>query len=166
MFRKVRFVSLTGSILLLFLSSHAANAQGRSGLHTRPLVTGQIDENKRVPLAGNTRPEANLRHDRGALSENFPVDHLLLQLKRPPEQERALQRFIADLHTPGSPDFHKWIAAQEFGERFGVAQSDLDAISAWLVSHGFKVNVVYPSGMLIDFSGTAGQVRKAFQTEL
>jgi Pro-kumamolisin, activation domain len=166
MFRKVRFVSLTIVIPLLFLSSHDANAQGRSGLHTRPLVTGQIDENKRVPLTGNTRPEANLRYDRGAVSEDFPVDHILLQLKRPPEQERALQRFITDLHTPGSPDFHKWIAARELGERFGVAQSDLDTISAWLVSHGFKVNVVYPSGMLIDFSGTAGQVRKAFQAEL
>lgn len=166
MFRKVRFAFLIVMLPAVLISPHCAHAQGRSGLHARPLVTQQIDENKRVSLRGNTRPEANFRHDRGAIADNFPTEHLLLQLKRPPEQEQALQQFIADLHTPGSRDFHRWITAQEFGERFGVAQSDLDAISAWLTSHGFKVNVIYPSGMLIDFSGTAGQVRKAFQAEL
>jgi len=166
MFCKVRIAFLVATFSLVVISPQSSNAQGRSGLHTRPLVTQQIDENKRVPLPGNTRPEANFRHDRGAVADNSPIEHLLLQLKRPPEQEQALQQFIADLHTQGSPGFHKWITAQEFGERFGVAQSDLDTVSAWLTSHGFHVNVIYPSGVLIDFSGTVGQVRKAFQTEL
>src|SRR5260370_26255813 len=91
---------------------------------------------------------------------------MLLQLKRSPEQEKALQQFIDELHTKGSPDFHQWLTAQEFGERFGLAKPDLDAITAWLESHGFRVNVVYPSGMLIDFSGTAAHVRTALQTEI
>ncbi|HYL96676.1 MAG TPA: protease pro-enzyme activation domain-containing protein [Terriglobales bacterium] len=91
---------------------------------------------------------------------------MLLQLKRSPEQEQALQQFIDELHTKGSPNFHHWLTAQEFGERFGTAKPDLDAVSGWLESHGFKVNVVYPNGMVMDFSGTAAQVRKAFQTEI
>src|SRR5208337_2265566 len=36
----------------------------------------------------------------------------------------------------------------------------------WLQSDGFQVNVVYPSGMLIGFSGSAGQGRQAFRTEI
>ncbi|MGB0043541.1 MAG: Ig-like domain repeat protein, partial [Terriglobales bacterium] len=36
----------------------------------------------------------------------------------------------------------------------------------WLESEGFKVNVVYTNGVLIDFSGTAGQVHAAFHTEI
>ncbi|HET7184318.1 MAG TPA: protease pro-enzyme activation domain-containing protein [Terriglobales bacterium] len=105
-------------------------------------------------------------NDRGRVPDSLPLEHMLLQLKRSPEQEAALQQFIDELHTQGSPNFHHWLTAQEFGERYGVAPSDLDAVTAWLESHGFQVNVVYPSGMLIDFSGTAGQVGAAFQTEI
>ncbi|HEU0369017.1 MAG TPA: protease pro-enzyme activation domain-containing protein [Candidatus Acidoferrum sp.] len=91
---------------------------------------------------------------------------MLLQLERSPQQEAALQLFIEQLQTKGSPSFHHWLTAQEFGARYGVDQLDLEAVTAWLRSEGFQVNVVYPNGMLIDFSGTAGQVRKAFQTEI
>ena len=47
------------------------------------------------------------------------------------------------------------------------ADEDLNAITDWLLSDDFTVNVVYPSGTVIDiFSGTAAQVRKAFHTEI
>jgi hypothetical protein len=91
---------------------------------------------------------------------------MLLQLKRSPQQEAALQLFIEQLQSKGSPSFHHWLTAQEFGARYGVDRLDLEAVTAWLRSEGFQINVVYPNGMLIDFSGTAGQVRKAFQTEI
>ena len=42
----------------------------------------------------------------------------------------------------------------------------MDKITAWLESHGFTVNVIYPSGMVIDFSGTAREVRQAFHTSI
>jgi hypothetical protein len=153
--------------LACFLGPALARAQ-RSDLWPRPrsVVTQKIDETKRVTLPGNTRPEASLANDRGAVAESFPVEHMQLQLKRSPEQEHVLQQFIDEQQTPGSPNFHRWITAQEFGERFGLAKEDLDAITIWLKSHSFKINVVYANGMLIDFSGTAGQVREAFQTEI
>jgi subtilase family serine protease len=94
------------------------------------------------------------------------MEHLLLQLRRPPELEQALEQFIDQLHTPNSPNFHRWLSGSDFGDRFGLAQEDLNAIAAWLQSHDFTVNVVYPSGTLIDFSGTAAQVREAFHTEI
>jgi len=144
-----------------------AHAQGIDSVqHSRALITQKVDEAHRVPLAGNTRPEANVWNDRGAVAGDFLMEHMLLQLKRPPEQEQALQEFINELQTAGSPNYHRWISAQEFGERFGVAKQDLETITFWLESYGFKVNVVYPSGMVIDFSGTAGQVRAAFQTDI
>ena len=137
-----------------------------TGQRTRALITQEIDESRPVTLKGNTRPEANAVNDRGAVADDFQMEHMLLQLQRPPEQEQALKEFIDQLHNPASPNFHRWLSAQEFGEKFGPAPEDLNAITTWLQSHGFQVNMVYPSGMLIDFSGSAGQVREAFRTEI
>ena len=130
------------------------------------LITQAVDESKLVTLAGNTRPEARAKYDRGRVADNFLMKHVLLLLKRSPEQERDLEKFIDDLHDASSPVFHRWLTAAEFGERFGVAKQDRDTIKDWLRSHGFKVNVDYPSGQLIDFSGTAGQIRETFHTEI
>jgi hypothetical protein len=164
MSRKLGFFS--AFVLTTFVSATSVCAQVESSLHARPRITQGIDEASRATLEGNTHPEARPTNDRGPVANDFAMEHMLLQLKRSPEQEQAVQQFIDELHTKGSPNFHHWLTAQQFGERFGLAKPDLDAVIAWLESHGFRVNVVYPSGMLIDFSGTAVQVRKAFQTEI
>lgn len=131
-----------------------------------PYSTAQVNGSGRVALARNVRPEARPENDRGRVADSLPMQHMLLLLKRSPQQEAALERFIEELQTQGSPNFHRWLTAEEFGARYGVAPSDLDAVTAWLRSEGFQVNVVYPGGMLIDFSGTAGKIRRAFQTEI
>jgi regulation of enolase protein 1 (concanavalin A-like superfamily) len=164
MVRKLGSFSLVVFAVLTAVSS--VNAQVESGQHARPRITQSVDDMNRVPLEGNTHPEARPANDRGVVANDFAMEHMLLQLKRSPQQEQAVQQFIDELQTKGSPNYHHWLTAQEFGERFGPAKPDLDAVSGWLESHGFRVNVVYPSGMLIDFSGTAAQVRGAFQTEI
>ncbi len=131
-----------------------------------PVITGSVDDSNLVTLSGNTRPEANARNDRGRVEDTFPLDHMFLQLKRPPAQEQALQKYIDQLHDPASPYFHQWLTAKQLGERYGLAQSDIHKITGWLMLHGFAVNSVAPSRMTIDFSGTAGQVRLAFHTEI
>ncbi len=113
-----------------------------------------------------THREAKAENDRGAAADDFPMAHMLLQLRRSPEQEQALKQFLDALHDPNSPNFPRWLTAQEFGEGFGVAQQDLDTVTRWLESHGFTVNMVYSSGMVIDFSGNPGKVRKAFRTDI
>jgi len=139
-------------------------AQAQSDQHV--LITQNVDESKLVTLSGNTRPEANAKYDRGLVPDTLAMDHMLLQLKRSVEQERELQQFIEELTDRSSPNFHHWLTAKEFGERFGVAKQDRDTIKRWLASYGFKVNVDYTNGVLLDFSGTAGQVREAFHTEI
>jgi subtilase family serine protease len=137
-----------------------------TGRRARGLIVDKIDENRLHKIEGNTRSEAGPQNDRGPVPADLSMDHLFLQLQRSPEQEQAVHDFIDALHNPSSPSFHKWLTAEEFGERFGASQADLDAISGWLRSHGLTVHSVYPNGMLMDFSGTAGQVRAAFHTEI
>ncbi len=130
------------------------------------LIHERVNENKLVTLAGNTRPEATAENDLGPVSDDLSLDHMMLQLKRSPQQEQEVVALIAELHNPQSPNFHKWLTASDFGARYGLAESDLKTITGWLESHGFVVNTVYPNGTMIDFSGNAGQVRRAFHTAI
>jgi subtilase family serine protease len=133
---------------------------------THALITQPINEQYLVTLGGNTRPEANAANDLGRVTESLPMQHMLLQLQHSPQQEKAVNQLIDQLHDPKSSNYHRWLTADQFGQRFGVAQSDLTTITGWLNSHGLSVDVVYTSGMLISFSGAAGQVREAFDTEI
>lgn len=159
-----RFASV--SLLACPLLFHTAASAQTVHAAPRPMITETIDDTKLVTLHGNTRSEANAANDRGRVDDDFAINHMLLQLQRSPEQEQTLDRLIDSLHDRTSPNYQKWLTAAEFGKEFGLAQEDLTAITNWLQSRGFSVNVVYPNGMLIDFSGTAGQVRDAFHTEI
>ena len=131
--------------------------------HAAPL---KIDDTKTLVLPGNTRPEARLINDRGALPADFALQHMQLLLKRPPATEAALASFVDSLQDPASPNYHHWLSAAEYGAQFGPAESDVAAVIAWLSAHGFTVYGVAPGRMTIDFSGTAAQIGAAFHTEM
>jgi subtilase family serine protease len=152
--------------LTLGLTSTLVAESARTAAQARVLITRPIDSSKLYKLVGNTRSEANAQNDRGKVADTFAMDHMLLQLQRSPEREQALKNFIDQQHDSTSPNFHKWLTAAEFGQVYGPAPQDIESVSQWLRSSGFTVDTVYPSGMSIDFSGTAGQVLAAFHTEI
>lgn len=158
MFRPCRFAL----VLLLGGSVVALHADPPGG----PLIHESINEQSLVVLGGNTRFEAIAANDQGAVSDSFAIEHMLLQLKRSPAAEQAVERAVAALYDPQSPSFHHWLSASEFGRQFGTSESDLRTVTTWLESHGFTVNFVYPGGMTIDFSGNAAMVREAFHTSI
>jgi subtilase family serine protease len=130
-------------------------------------ITTKIDDGVRTTLAGNTRPEArDKKNDAGTVPDNLGLQHMQLVLRRTPAQEKMLDALIEQLTDRSSPNYHHWLDAQSLGREFGVGGADIDAITGWLKSHGFQVNEVYPNHMLIDFSGTAGQVKTAFATSI
>jgi len=94
------------------------------------------------------------------------MQRMLLVLKRDAATESALQGFIAAQQDRTSPNFHAWLTPAQFGQRFGAARADIEKLSAWLESHGFVVSRVAQSGMVIEFSGTAGQVKETFHTAI
>ncbi|MGC1550728.1 MAG: S53 family peptidase [Rhodanobacter sp.] len=145
----------------------AANANaGTIGLLSSPLITHPANDNDRVTIPGNVPSSANAANDRGRVDDGMALDHMQLLLQRPADREQALQAFMKEQQTVGSPNYHKWLTAEEFGAQYGVSQIDISAITGWLTSHGFTVNKVYDGGTMIDFSGNAGQVRQAFNTEV
>ena len=160
-------VAFRKAVFALVLLAAAACAPERAGNHTAPVITGAPDEGVLVSLPGNVRPEVGHReYDRGAVADSFTASHMLLQLQRSPVAEHALEQFIADLTDKTSPRYHQWLTAQQFGEQFGVADADIAAVTGWLVSHNLQVHNVNSARTVIDFSGSAAQIREAFHTEL
>ena len=119
-----------------------------------------------VPMTSNVRREANRDNDRGAVPDSLQLDHMVLLLKRTPEREAALKSYMEATQTKGNPNFHHWLTAERLGREYGPDKADIESVSVWLKSHGFNVDKVAKSGMMIDFSGTASQVTEAFKSEI
>ena len=163
----IRFVAGLSRLFILFVLSISAVVASPASPPAARLITQAIDPARTVELSGNVRPEAaNARYDRGPVPADFPLSHLLLQLRRPVERETALAELIEQQQDPSSPNFHNWLGAEQFGALYGPAQPDVDTIVAWLQLEGFSVDRVYESGMTIAFSGTAGLVRKALGADI
>lgn len=148
--------------LLAALASRPALAQSQPAVR----IAQPIDDSRRVTLKGNVHPLAQARYDRGAVPDSFPADRLLLLLQRSPEQEAALHQFLQGAHTVGSANYHKWLTPEEFGRIYGPADSDVAAVTAWLRSQGFSVAHISKGLTAIEFSGSARQIRQAFNTEI
>lgn len=131
-----------------------------------PQITQAVNNKQRTTLKGNVRPMPRRARDLGAVGANTPASRVLLLLKRPAVQEAALQQFIAEAHTPGSASYHHWLTPAQLGSQFGPAESDVQAVVAWLQSQGFAVAKVSQAKNTIEFSGTAGQIEKAFATKI
>jgi len=163
-----------GTFLAVLLGlALAAAAQNKLDLtasnpatYVRQLITKPVDENQRVVLKGNTHRLARALYDRGIAPASLPMDRMLLVLKRSPEQEIALRQLLDAQHDKSSPNYHKWLTPDEFGKRFGAADSDIEIVNNWLQANGFQVAQVSHGHMIIEFSGTAAQVQQAFGTAI
>jgi Pro-kumamolisin, activation domain/Bacterial Ig-like domain (group 3) len=129
-------------------------------------ITQAIDETKLVSLPGNVHPLARPEFDQGSVPAAQRLRRMLLLMHRDPKHESALQKFLEDRQNKSSPNYQSWLTPQEFGEQFGASDADVSALTAWLLSSGFREVNVTAGRTVIEFSGTAGQVRKAFHTEI
>jgi subtilase family serine protease len=159
-------------VSLMVLSFGAVLAQGGAALAqqaapaARPLITQALDEKQLVPLAGSTRRDAREAAAQPAVADGTRFEHVQLMLKRSPEREQAAVAFVDALSQRGSPSYHHWLTAAEYGRRFGAADTDVQKITTWLKAKGFTVNHVEPSRLTVDFSGDAGQIARAFHTHI
>lgn len=129
-------------------------------------ITSSIDPTRLRTLSQNVHPLARAEFDHGAAPPDLPMDRMLMVLSRTAEQESALESLLKAQQDRSSPQFRQWLTPQQFGSRFGAADSDIQTITAWLQSQGFTVGRVSNGKTIIEFSGTAGQVQQAFHTEI
>jgi hypothetical protein len=94
------------------------------------------------------------------------MKRILLLLQRSPDQETALEQLLEDQQSKASPNYHAWLTPEQFGRQFGPADADIQNVTQWLTSQGFTEINIGPGRTVMEFSGTAGQTRNAFHTEI
>ncbi len=157
------------SCALLFINCanvHIAAQQRSAPQSGSGLVVQPVDDALRTTLSGNVHPLARHEFDQGEAPADLTLGRMLMILKRSSQQEAALQRLIEDQQDIHSPAYHQWLTPQQLGERFGPAQGDIDAVTQWLASNGFQVSQISKSRLIIEFSGSAAQVKQAFGTPI
>jgi hypothetical protein len=132
----------------------------------RPRVTQALDDTKLVRLQGNVHPLARPEFDQGVLDDAQPATRALILLQRSPEQETALRQLLDDQQNKSSANYHAWLTPEQFGKQFGPADSDVQAVTQWLTTHGFQNIKVGAGKTTIEFSGNVGQMREAFHTDI
>src|SRR6267378_710755 len=163
---------LAGASLLAFSCFPAAaqtpaaqsGAEQKSRVPAR--VTDTVDDTNRTVLRGNVHPKARPEFDRGAVADAQPATRILLVLQRSAEQEAALRQLMEEQQSKNSPNYHAWLTPEQFGQQFGPADADVQAVTDWLTSHGFQNIKVAKGKTVVEFSGNAGQVRNAFGTKI
>lgn len=152
-------------LFLMVLSALCAPARGQQA-NVSTLVSQAIDGNNRTVLRGNIHPLARTEFDRGAAPATLPLQRMLLVLKRGLHEEAALERLLNEQQDPSSANYHRWLTPEQFGQQFGAVDQDVQAVAAWLTGHGFQINRITNGRMVVEFSGTAGQLQEAFHTEI
>ena len=90
------------------------------------------------------------------------MERMLLVLKRSPEQQAALLKLLDDQQDKNSANYHKWLTPEAFGQQFGPADSDIQAMTSWLQSHGFQVAQVAKGHTDDRIFRTAARYRRRF----
>ena len=100
--------------------------------------------------------------DLGSLPDSAPVQRLQLVLTRSAAQEAQLEALLAAQQDAHDSRYHQWLSPADFGARFGVSPAAADGVVAWLAGHGFTEIHLSTGRTLVEFSGTAGSLRRAF----
>jgi len=124
-----------------------------------------VDASRVTTISGNVHPMARAEFDQGRVDPSMGI-RLTMTFKMTEAQDADLNALLAAQQDRGSPDYHRWLTPEQFGSRFGLSQTDIQKVRAWLESAGFRVEGVPASRNMISFSGSAQQVESAFRTEI
>lgn len=137
-----------------------ATQTGISGGSTSRLA-GDWRSTPAMVLAGSGPSSSRVATDLGAISQSRQLNRMILLLNASAGQKQALATELA-----GSSSSRQWLAPAAFANVYANSAADVAQVAAWLQSEGFSVAATPAGRGWIEFSGTAGQVEQAFQTQV
>src|SRR5262249_28167404 len=110
-------------------------------------------DDRPVGFAGSAPRPARAERARGPADPDAPMDRMLLPLRRRSSGDRELEALLARQQDPASPDYHRWLTPEEFGQRFGLADEDIQEVVDWLTGQGFRIDSIGSGPGWIQVSG-------------
>jgi len=108
------------------------------GLTTQAKRTGSVAGGKRIPVAISLSPRGG----------------------------SALDTFVAKVSDPHSASYGHYLTKAQFAARFGRTDAEVKQLTRYLHAQGLTVGKVHAGNLLVDATGTAAQLEKAFGTKL
>jgi kumamolisin len=152
-FRRASLVLVALALMIpaMFLSVSAAMAKNASTPSGRSVLAGHM-----VQALNNTTPQHTLNgHTQLHLS-------IALSLRNQDQLSQLLQA----QNDPASPLYHKYLTPQQFTSFFAPTQDNVNQVVSYLHSQGLHVGSISSNRTLIDVSGSASVVEKAFDVSL
>lgn len=115
-----------------------------------------------VTLAGNAAPLVNSARTGDVSGGQRITAALALKL----HNQQALEKFLADVQNPASPEYHHFLTPAQFNAEFGPSQADVGKAVSFLEKSGATGIEVSGNRQAITFSGSAAQLEAAFHTRI
>jgi uncharacterized protein (TIGR03437 family) len=142
-----------------FLLAIPASAQS-------PRLNGTFDPTRTVAIEKNVHPLARAEFDQGPADPTKKLGYITMVLQPTAQQQTDLETLLLQQQDRASANFHKWLTPEQFGNRFGMAASDVSSIKTWLAGHGFQIEDTARGRNWIAFSGTVDQVNRSLHTSI
>jgi len=161
--RKCRALDVLLAAALLLLVPGLAAAQDSVA---KPRIAAQVDDGTATVVRGNVHPLARAQYDQGKVDPSFKLERITMMFQPTAAQQADLDALLAAQQNFTSPNFHQWLTPEQYADRFGIAQSDLNKVTGWLQSQGFAIVEIPRSRNWVVFNGTATQVESALHSEV
>jgi kumamolisin len=114
-------------------------------------------------LAGNHPDEAaEFASEPAAPPSRTLTMHLTMALRN----RADLDRLLEDQQNSASPDYHRWLTAEQFTQRFGPTDSGIAIVTGWLKRKGFTVKSASARSRDVAFTGTVEKSQNAFGVKI
>lgn len=95
----------------------------------------------------------------GPVPDSQQID---LAIGLPMRNEEQLTQFVSEVSNPQSSCYRHYLTLDQLTAAFGPTQADYQSLIDWCSAVGLTITATYPNRLLLDVSGSAAVVNRAF----
>ncbi len=146
-------------------SGHTGRAAALSSVALLAATVTVVPACKNTLVAADPDTWPALLSEPAALDDTGPVNQntvLRGVLELGMRNRSALEAAVLAEYTTGSPTYRQYMTTDDFDKTYGPLKTDLDTVTAWLMTNGLSLERVSSRALLVEFSGPTVSINTAF----